>query len=146
MQIFAHKVCFTNDYMSLLEQFHSYIVKQTTRVYPKVPGQCLSKEVCLPWMLNSSITFKVLPFCTNTAVPAFLPCLEASMEVPFWNCVKYPLRFLLNLFSGVESLTLHPKLQLGEEDKVVGARSGNYGEWDHCHVVLGQKLETLEDL
>ena len=52
-------------------------------------------------MLNSSITFKVLPFCTNTAVPALLPCLEASLDVRFWNCVKYPLRFLLNLFNGI---------------------------------------------
>ena len=84
----------------------------------------LVKEVCLPWMLNSSITFKVLPFCTNTAVPVFLPCLEASMEVPFWNCVKYPLRFLLNLFNGVESSTLHPKLQLREEEKVTGGQIG----------------------
>jgi len=43
--------------------------------------------------------------------------LEASLEVPFWNCVKYPLLFLLNLFNGVESSTLHPKPQLGEEEK-----------------------------
>ena len=75
-------------------------------------------------MLNSSITVKVLPFFTNTAVPAFLPCLEASLEVPFWNCVKYPLRFLLNLFNGVESSTIHPKLQLGEEEKVTGGQIG----------------------
>ena len=75
-------------------------------------------------MLNSSITFKTVPFCTNKAVPAFLPCFEASLEVPFWNCVKYPLRFLFNLFSGVESSTLHPKLQLGEEEKVTGGQIG----------------------
>jgi len=75
-------------------------------------------------MLNFSITFKVIPFCTNTAVLAFLPCLEASLEVPFWNCVTYPLRFLLNLFNVVESSTLHPKLQLGEEEKVTGGQIG----------------------
>ena len=75
-------------------------------------------------MLNSSITFKVLPFCTNTVVPAFLPCLEASLEVHFQNCVKYPMRFLLNLFNGVECSTLHPKLQLGEEEKVAGGQIG----------------------
>ena len=34
-------------------------------------------------MLNSSINFKALPFCTNTAVPAFLPCLEASLKSLF---------------------------------------------------------------
>jgi len=95
-----------------------------TRVYPKVPGQYFLKEVCLPWMLNSSITFKVLPFCMNTAVPAFLPFLEASLEVPFWKCVKYPQQSLLNLFNGVESSTLHPKLQLGEEEKVTGGQIG----------------------
>ena len=75
-------------------------------------------------MLNSSITFKALPFCSNTAVPAFLPCLEASLEVPFWNCFNYPLRLLLNLFIGVESSTLQPKLQLGEEEKVTGDQIG----------------------
>ena len=73
-------------------------------------------------MLNSSITFKVLPFCTNTAVPGFLPCLEASLEVPFWNCVNYLLRFLLNLLYDVESPTLHLKLQLGKEEKVTGGQ------------------------
>jgi len=78
-------------------------------------------------MLNSSITFKVLPFCTKTAVQAFLPCLEASLEVLVWNFVKYPLRFPLNLFNGVESSTLHPKLQLGEEENSQGARSVDYG-------------------
>ena len=41
-------------------------------------------------MLNSSITFKELPFCTNTAVPAFLPCLEASLEVPFLEMCQVP--------------------------------------------------------
>jgi len=91
-------------------------------------------------MLNSSTTF-----CTNTAVPTFLPCLEASLEVPFWNYVKYPLRFILNLFNGVESSILHPKLQLGEEKKSQGARSGEYGGWgNHCHVVLGQKLRNFK--
>ena len=39
---------------------------------------------------------------------------------PFWNFVKYPLRFLLNLLNGIESSTLYPKLQLGEEVKVTG--------------------------
>ena len=75
-------------------------------------------------MLNSSITFKVLTFCTNTAVPAFLSCLEASLEILFWNCVKYPLLFLLNLFNSFESSTLHPKLQHGEEEKVTGGQIG----------------------
>ena len=92
-------------------------------------------------MLNSSITFKVLPFCTNTAVPAFLPCLEASLEVSFWNYVKYQLRFLLNLFNGVDCSTFHPKLQLGEEEKVTGDR---VSMGDHCHVVLGQKLRNFK--
>ena len=96
-------------------------------------------------MLNSSITFKLLPFCTNTAVPAFLPCLEASLEVPFWNCVKYLLLFLLNLFSGVESSTLHPKLQLGKRKKSQGARSGEWGMGDHSHDVLGQKLRNIKE-
>jgi len=75
-------------------------------------------------MLNSSITFKVLPLCMNTAVPAFLPSLEATLEVPFWNYVKYPLRFILNLFNGVETSTLHPKVQLGKEEKVTGGQIG----------------------
>ena len=68
-------------------------------------------------MLNSSTKIIVLPFCTNTAVPAFLPCLEASLEAPFWNWVKYPLQFLLNLFNGEECSTLHMKLLLGDGKK-----------------------------
>ena len=79
-------------------------------------------------MLNSSITFKVLHFCTNIAVPAFLQCLEASLEIPFWNCVKYLLRFLLNLFNGVEPSTLHPTLQLGEEEKDTGPDRVSMGD------------------
>jgi len=80
----------------------------------------------------------------NTAVPAFLPCLEASLEVPFWNCVKYPLRFLLNLFNGVESSTLHPKLQLGEEEEFTGGHIASVWVMNHCHVVLGQKLQKFK--
>ena len=116
-----------------------------TRVYPKVPVQYLYKEVCLSWMLNSSITFKVLPFLTNSAVPAFLPYLEASLEVPFWNCVKYPLRFLLNLFNSVEPSTLHPKLQLGEEEKFTGGHIG--WVWGITLILfLAKNCETLKDL
>ena len=96
-------------------------------------------------MLNSSITFKVLLFSTNTVVPVFLQCLEASLEVPFWNCVKYLLRFLFNLFNCVESSTLHPKLHFGEEEKVTGGQIGLIrGVGDHCHVVLGQKLRNFK--
>ena len=84
----------------------------------------LVKRSLLTLDVKFLITFKVLPFCTNTAVLAFLPCLEASLEVSFCNCVKYPLWFLLNLFNGVESLTLHSKLQLGKEEKVTGGQIG----------------------
>ena len=107
----------------------------------------LVKRSLLTLDVKSSITFRVLPFCTNTVVPAFLLCLEASLEVPFWNCVRYLLPFLLNLFSGVECLTLHSKLQLGEEEKVTGGQIG-WVWWmgDHCHVVLGQKLRNFKDL
>ena len=96
-------------------------------------------------MLNSSITYKVLPFCTNTAVPAFLPFLEASLEVPFWNRVKYSLRFLLNLFNGVESSNLSSEASAWgrgkshrEPDRV------SVGDGDHCHAVLGQKLRNFK--
>ena len=37
----------------------------------KFQDSTCKKEVCLPWMLNSSITFKVLPFCTNTGSQLF---------------------------------------------------------------------------
>ena len=91
--------------------------------------------------------FQSTPFCTKTAVPPFLPCLEASLEVPFWNCVKYPLRFLLNLFNGVESSTLHPKLQLLEEEEVTRGRSGEYGGLGIAVMFfLAKKNETLKDL
>ena len=93
-------------------------------------------------MLNSSITFNVLPFCTNTAVPAFLSCLDGSLEVPFWKCVKYPLRFLLDLFNGVESLTLHPKFQLGEEEKVTGGQIEYEGWGITVMLFLAKNCET----
>ena len=103
----------------------------------------LVKRSLLALDVNSSITFKVLPFCTNTAVPAFLPYLEASLEVPFWNCVKYPLLFLLNLFNGFESSTLHPKLSAwGRGKSHRGPDRVSMG--DHCHVVLGQKLRNFK--
>ena len=97
-------------------------------------------------MLKFSIIFKILPFCTNTEVPVFLARLEASLEVPFWNFVKYLLRFLLNLFNGVESSTLHPRLQLGEEEKVTGGQIG-YGGWGITVMLfLAKNCETLKDL
>jgi len=73
--------------------------------------------------------------------------MEASPEVPVWNCVKYPLLFLLNLFNVVECSTLHPKLQLGEEEKSQGARSGEYWGWGIIVMLfLAKNCETLKDL
>ena len=85
------------------------------------------------------------PLLHEYSGPSVSAMLEASLEVPFWNCVKYPLRFLLDLFNGVESSTLHPKLHLGEEEKVTGGQTGwVWGMEDHCHVVLGQKLQNFK--
>jgi len=58
---------------------------------------------------------------SGPSVSAMLGSIPGS---PFLEFVKYPLRFLLNLFSGVESSTLHPKLQLGEEEKVTESQIG----------------------
>jgi len=78
--------------------------------------------------------------------PSVSAYLEASLEVPLWNCVTYPLWFLLNLFNGVKCSTLHPKLQLGEEEKVTGGQIGwVWGMGDNCHVVLGQKLRNFKE-
>ena len=55
------------------------------------------------------------------------------------------MRFLLNLFNGVEFSTLRPKFQLGEEEKVTGGQIGLVWRMgDHCHVVLGQKLRNFK--
>ena len=87
------------------------------------------------------------PLLHEYSGPAFLPCLEAFLEDPFWNCVKYLLRFLLNLFSGVKSSTLHSKLQLGEEENVTWARLGEYGGWGTTAMLfLAKNCETLKDL
>ena len=75
-------------------------------------------------MLNSSITFKVLLFCTNAAVPAFLPCLEASLEVPFLELCRVPAAIPLESLQWCRIFDLHPKLQLGEERKVTGGQIG----------------------
>ena len=77
--------------------------------------------------------------------PSVSAYLEASLEVPLWNCVTYPLWFLLNLFNGVKCSTLHPKLQLGEEAKVTGGQIG----WVWGITVmffLAKNCETLKDL
>jgi len=58
---------------------------------------------------------------TGPSISAMLGSIPGR---PLCNCVKYPLRFLLNLSNGVESSTLHPKLQLGEEEKVTGCQIG----------------------
>jgi hypothetical protein len=98
-------------------------------------------------MLRSSIACKVLPFCTITRVLAFLPCLEATLEDPFWNCVEYPLRFFLNLFTGDESSTLHPKLLLGEEKKVHRRPDRvSLGDWGTTVLFLAKNVETLKGL
>ena len=64
------------------------------------------------------------PLLHEYSGPSLSAMLGSIPGSPFWNCVKYPLRFLLNLFNGVESSTLHPKLQLGEEKKVTGGQIG----------------------
>ena len=138
-------VCYTINFSCFVMLLH--FTECFTRTYPKVPGHYLWKEFCLPWILNSSITFNVLHFCMNTAVAAFLPCLEASPKLPFSNCDNFPLRFLLNLFNGVESSTLHPKLQLGEEEKVTGGQiRWVWGMGITVILFLAKNCETLKDL
>ena len=56
---------------------------------------CVSKSSRTVLVKRSLLTLDVkflhrlqsTPHCTSTAVPTFLPCLEASLEVHFWNCV-----------------------------------------------------------
>jgi len=52
----------------------------------------------------------------------------------------------LNLFIGVESSTLHPKLQLGEEEKVTGGQIDECGGWGITVMLfLAKNFETLKD-
>ena len=64
------------------------------------------------------------PLLQEYSGPSVSAMLGSNSVCSFWNCVKYLLRFLLNLFYGVESSNLHPKLQLGEEEKVTGGQIG----------------------
>ena len=94
-------------------------------------------------MLNSSINFKVLPFCTNTAVPAFLPCLEASLEVPFLELCQVPAAIPL------ESLQWCRIFDPSSEASAWGRGKCHRGPdrvsmGDHCDVVLGQKLRNFK--
>jgi len=106
----VHKI---RDVFTELKSLNSYIkdVSKSSRTI-------LVKRSLLTFDVKFLHHIQSTPLLHEYRVPAFLSCLEASLEHPFWNCVKHPLRFLLNLFNGVESSTLHPKLQLGEEEKV----------------------------
>ena len=95
-------------------------------------------------MLNSSITFKVLPFCTNTAVPAFLPCLEASLS-PFLDLCQVPAAIPLESLQWCRIFDPLSEASAWGRGKFTGGQIG----WlwvieDHCHVVLGQKLRNFK--
>ena len=113
-----------------------------TRVYPK-DSTCKKKLLTLDVKFFHQLqSTALLHECSGPSISAMLGSIPGS---PFWNCVKYPLRFLLNLFNGVKSSTLHLKLQLGEEEKVRGYKIGLvWGMGDQCHVVLGQKLRNFK--
>ena len=87
------------------------------------------------------------PFCTNTAVPAFLPCLEVSLEVPFWNFSST--RCDSSWISSVVS-NLRPFIRsfsLGRGKSHQGARSGDYGRWGITVMLfLAKNCESLKDL
>jgi hypothetical protein len=53
-----------------------------------------------------SITFKIVPLCSDTSIPAPLPLLEHVLEVLFSKHTKNLLRLPLDLFHSVKAATL----------------------------------------
>jgi hypothetical protein len=53
-----------------------------------------------------SITFKIVPLCIDTPIPAPLPLLERVLEILFSKRTKDVLRFPLDLFQSVKAATL----------------------------------------
>lgn len=59
-----------------------------------------------------TVTFKIVPLHSKTALPAFLPLLQCVLEVFFSKRVKHLLLFTLNLRNGVKTTTFELDLQL----------------------------------
>jgi hypothetical protein len=53
-----------------------------------------------------SIPFKIVPFCSDTLIPALLPLLECVLEVLFLKRTKNILRLPLELLHSVKAATL----------------------------------------
>jgi hypothetical protein len=53
-----------------------------------------------------SISFKVVPLCSDTSIPAPLPRLERVLEALFSKRTKSILRFPLDLLHSVKAATL----------------------------------------
>jgi hypothetical protein len=53
-----------------------------------------------------SITFKIIPLCSDTLIPAPLPLLEHVVEVLVSKRIKGILRFSLDLLHSVKTATL----------------------------------------
>jgi len=97
---------------------------------------CMYKDVCKSsrtvLVKRSFLTLDVkflhnlqsTPLLHEYSGPSVSAMLASIPGSPFLELCQVPLRFLLNLFNGVESSTLHPKLQLGEEEEVTGGQIG----------------------
>jgi len=53
-----------------------------------------------------SISFKIVPLCSDTSIPVPLPLLEHMLEVLFSKRTKNVLRFPLDLLHSVKAVTL----------------------------------------
>jgi hypothetical protein len=54
----------------------------------------------------SSVPFKIVPWCSDTPIPAPLPLLERMLEVLVSKPTKGILQFPLNLIHSVKTATL----------------------------------------
>ena len=73
------------------------------------------------------IPFKAIPSRYNALMPTFFPIVETLVKFDFRNCHQRLLRFGLNLFNRVKTVSSEWSFEIGDSQKSHGAKSGEYG-------------------
>ena len=79
-------------------------------------------------MNNYFVSFKVTPPQMQYAYVNVFPILETFLKRSFWYRQQLLLRFFFYLLKRSKTLAFHRCLLFWKEDKVSGAKSGEYGD------------------
>jgi hypothetical protein len=85
------------------------------------------------------ITFKVGPLRTHALAPSILPLLEPPAEGFLWNHSEFGRRVRLGV-------PLRPIFRVGNSQKSLGARSGEYGGWVIIVIIFVKEYKLLSSL